>query len=737
MSLRYIFFMMRRRLAYTIIGLAVTLPLASLYLICAPARYTATALMLLDTRRSTLAENGIRGEPQVDEAFVESQIQVLKSDNVAAIVVNRLNLEQDPEFVPFSAFYEKALGFLRGDRGAAPSKKELRQKALDAFARGLLVTRVGRSYVAQISYTSLSPARATEIANAIADGYVRDQLQSKYDVTKRASSWLQERIADLRSKTIDALKEVQEFKSKNNLIIGADGKISKDLELEQLAGSLAKARADTAQAKSRLLEIEAALSAPNPDAISGAAVTDALNSPVITKLRQQYLEDKQQAGIWTHRYGANHQAVSHLEAEMDGLLRAIREEMERIKETYRNELAVARSREESIEKRLFEIFQNDAGNRRLEVTLRELESVASTYRATYENFLNKYTQIVEQQSFPSSEARVITGAATASKTWPKAGLTLALAALVGAAFGIAAALVGGQTDRAVYATGQLTRETGASYVSVLLDPEPKRRRLCPALPSRWRPKSSTAKAAPPKHAEAEKETHALIPLYGRWVEPFSLFWEEIRNIKILIDLKRMSEKVNTVAIVSARPNEGKSTVAVGVAASIAETGKRVLVIDLNFRNPSLTRLFGMQGGASVTEALNGEAGLSDVVVRSERYGFDFLGAPTNIRPLDMIEALQSEIMVRLIEIASQEYEYVLVDLPSVLSAPDVRAYGHLFDAFVMVVEWGKTTLDDVHSALRAARVVRERLLGMVLNKVDIAAMRQLEADGGFTERWRA
>ena len=328
MSFSYIFAVLRHRLNFILIPLALTLTIALLYLLYTPARYTATALMVLDSKRSMLAETGITSEPQVDDGFVESQIQTLKSNNVATIAVEKLNLTEDPEFQARPSLLEKLISYFSAD-DTPPSRSDLIQTAVDILDKDLLVSRLSRSYVAQVSFTSLSRTKAIAIANAVTDAYIEDQLRAKSEVAKRASVWLQERTADLRSLATSALKDVQDFKSGNNLVIGADGKISTDLELQELANSLAQARAATARAQSRQSEIKAALSAPNIEGVTEATVTDALNNPVIVKLREQYLEDKRQAAIWTTRLGRHHQAVSHLEEEMKGLERGIREEMQR------------------------------------------------------------------------------------------------------------------------------------------------------------------------------------------------------------------------------------------------------------------------------------------------------------------------------------------------------------------------------------------------------------------------
>jgi len=723
-SFRYIYTVLSHRRAFLVGALSVTVTLAILYLVLAPVRYTAMVTMVLDTRRSTLAENRITAEPQVDDGFVESQIQILKSDNVAAIVVKKFKLADDPEFAAPPTLLETFIAWLTGDT-APPSEESLRRKAVAAVVKDELIVRVGRTYVAQISFTSSSRKKSIALANALADAYVEDQLQARSEITKRAGAWLRESIAALRDEATEAFNKVQNFKSKNNLIVGADGKISTELELEQLTGSLTQARADTARAQSRLSEIDVALSNRVSGRLSETAVTDALNSPVIVKLRQQYLEDKKQAVILSGRHGPNHEAVTHLQSQMEGLARGIREEMERIAETYRNELAVARSREKSIEKRLLEIFQSNSGNRQLQVRLRELESVANTYRSTYESFLEKYTQIIQQQTFPSFEARVITPASFAMKTSPKTGLALLLAVLAGAGLGVAGAFVREQTDRSLYTSDQIMREFGADCLAVLPNVALERKSRLSDFMSWWSERLRMVRRNQTVSAEADSKQTLPMLLFDKR-QPCSAVSEAFRSLKTYIDLNKKPPNKNTIAFVSARPKEGRSTVAISAAASIAESGRTVLLVDLDLRKPSLTQFLGFQGRTGVVEVLTGEASLAEVVIEEERFGFDFVCGPEGVHPARVIELLLSDWMVSFLQAANEEYEYVLIDLPSVLDAMDVRACGHLFDAFAVVVEWGKTSQDDLSSAFRFAPLVRERLLGIVLNKVDPAELQRVE-----------
>src|SRR3979490_764102 len=318
-----------------------------------------------------------------------------------------------------------------------------------------------------MQYTPLSRDKAATIANAFADAYIEDQLQAKFEATRRASEWLEARIGELRQQASNAYKEVQDFKSQNSIIIGVDGKLASEVELDQLGIALAKARADTSQARAKLDRISRFLEQrsdkENSFNIPDPVVTDALSNPVITKLRQQFLDDQNKESEWSARYGVDHTAARNLRAEMAALQRAIWDEISRIAESYKSELQIAKSQEESIDKRMVDVFQKSGATRQSQVRLRELETAANTYRGIYETFLSRFTQSVQQQSFPSTEARVVTVASPPrAPSSPKIGLTLALASLSGLALGIMAAFGREQMNRQIHTRAQLEKLLGIS-----------------------------------------------------------------------------------------------------------------------------------------------------------------------------------------------------------------------------------------------------------------------------------
>jgi exopolysaccharide transport family protein len=701
------------RLIALITGLVIVL--GGAYIAISPYRYTAQADMIIDTKRVVWTQSEMASENRaVDDASVESEIETTKSEKVATAVIDRLHLKDDPEFVEASGgFWNRIFALFRlNTTDKDPSKDELTRNVLSIVKANLRVTRMGRSYVEQIAYTSLDREKAARIANAFADAYIEDQLQAKFEATRRASVWLEQRIGELRQQASDAYKAVQDFKSSNNIIIGVDGKLASEVELDQLGIALAKARADTSQARAKLDRITRVLeqrsdtkdSLKIPDPI----VTDALSNPVITKLRQQFLENQNKESEWSSRFGPEHQAARNLRAEMAALQRAIWDEISRIAESYKSELQIAKSQEEAIDRRMVEVFQKSGDTRQSQVRLRELETAANTYRGIYETFLSRFTQSVQQQSFPSTEARVVTLATPPrSPSSPKMALTIALAAVCGFGLGIMSAFAREQMNRQIYTRVQLEKLLGTTCLAV--------------LPAFSKPKSFAGKLRAPQDTGVFRQISN--------VAPFSATAEALRYIKVAIDLHPTGGKV--IGIVSALPGEGKTTVAMGFANFVAKSGARTLLVDADLRNPSMTRSLGYAHTDGLLNMVAEKSDFHELVITDCKFKFDFLPSSTQIKPSNSSDVLNSRAMKEMLNVAKEDYAYVLVDLPPVLPVVDVKAVAHLFDAFVLIVEWGSTSADEILKAVNSSPVLSERLLGVVLNKADEAVMRRFE---GYSDR---
>ena len=383
---------------------------------------------------------------------MESEVEVLGSESIANAVIDDLKLTNDPEFIgtgngPIVGLLSAIFGMDEDAR----SLSDLQRKriAIKILRGNVTVRRIGLTYVLEISYRSPDPAKAAQIANAFADAYINDQLNTKYQAARRASIWLQERIAELRNQSNVAARSVQDYKEKNNIVDTGNHGLLSDLQVQETNTQMITAQAATAEAKARLDRIEEVLKSPAAGEAVGT-VSDTLKNELITKLRQRYLDDSEHVAKFTAMMGPNHLAVVNLKNEMVLLQNSIVDELQRIAQTYKSDYEIAKAREESTRESLNKQIQESGASGQAQVDLKELESASQTYHTIFENFLQKYTEAVQEQSFPISDARVITPASRPSyKSYPKTTLIALLGILVGLGAGLVHALVLRNFDRAM------------------------------------------------------------------------------------------------------------------------------------------------------------------------------------------------------------------------------------------------------------------------------------------------
>jgi succinoglycan biosynthesis transport protein ExoP len=221
----------------------------------------------------------------------------------------------------------------------------------------------------------------------------------------------------------------------------------------------------------------------------------------------------------------------------------------------------------------------------------------------------------------------------------------------------------------------------------------------------------------------------------RWTvadAPLSRFTESIRAIKIAIDLARTDNGNKIVGIASSLPDEGKSTIAMSLAQLIAHSGGRAILVDCDLRKPALSRALAPNATAGFIELVSEKVKFEDVLWVEPTTGLTFLPTVLPSRLVHTSEILASEATRKLFEKLRDSYDYIIVDLSPLAPVVDVRVMTPLIDAFVFVVQWGRTKIDIVEHALNTTRGVYDNLLGVVLNKVDMNALGRHEGyQGGY------
>jgi succinoglycan biosynthesis transport protein ExoP len=700
---------LRQQYIVILVTILVMMSLGGLYLFNARPTYTATATLIIDSRKNQLfQQQSVLGDIPIDSSSVESQVQILKSETIALSVIKDLNLTDDPEFSGSGGGLVGAvIGGVVGlfSRSTPASEFEATRRTVEAFLNRLTVRRVGLTYIIEIGFNSFSADRAAQIANAVADAYVVDQLEAKYQATRRASFWLQDRIKELRNQASDAERAVVEFKTKNN-IVESGGRLMNEQQLAELNSELITARSQVSETRAKLDRIQSILGADSPDATVDATVTDTLNSPVVTKLRSQYLELASREADWSKRYGADHQATVSLRVQMQGIRASILDELRRLAESYKSDFKIATQREASIQQELSTTVSQSQVTNQAQVSLRDLESSAQTYRALYDNFLQRYMESVQQQSFPITEARVITQASRPLRpSAPRPFFVLAISGAAGLLLGLGLARLRDLSDH-VFRTSE--------QVETILQTD------CLAILPRITPK--VIQRAPSSAADVgSRAIQRNDALFWHVIdEPFSRFSESVRSLKVATDLHSLSKQNRVIGFTSTLPNEGKSTIAGSFAELLANSGARTLLVDCDLRNPSLTRALAAGAKSGMLEYLAGHTKMADVIWTDHSTNLDFLPAVVKSRFAHSSEVIGSESMREMFETLLKVYEYIIVDLSPLAPVVDVRVTTKFIDSYVFVVEWERTRIEVVEYALNVARAVKERMLGVVLNKADVS-----------------
>lgn len=663
-------------------SISVFLALAVLYLLVTPKQYLATAEMMIDPRKSEEVVPQRSSTPQadapVDASVVESEGTVLQSENVILAVIKKLNLVNSPTFDKSSGVIPSILGFVKGLFGiSGPTDYERLRATVEAFQDRLTVKRVGVTYVFDISFLSPDPAEAAAIANGIAAAYVDDLLAAKYAARQRASGWMQERLNALAQQATKSELAVAEFK-RVHAIVSTGGRLIDEQQVGEMQSQLTLARAAKNNAKAKLDRIEEILGKRKLD----LSVADALSNQVIINLRDSYVDLSKRAADLESRLGRNHEAPMRLRADMEQVSNSIFEELRRIGEGYKSDYQIASEHEAAIQKDLASAVAQSASTNEAQVELAQLESEAQASRALYDTFLQRFGEVVQQQSSPMTETRVVTEAsAPLKKSKPKTLLTLIGATFVGSLVGFGYGWVREKTDRSLRSASQAESVVKAPVIA--------------SVP----------------HLDGHSRKSIAREAINR---PLSAFSESIRDIRLFLEWQRQENGVQVVGITSAIGSEGKSTIAANLAGLIAKSRARILLIDGDLRSRSLTTLIGSQS-KGIADILKHGVPMEQGAVFDEAGRYDFM--PAGVASVDSGELLASREMKELTTALRQRYDLILIDLPAILGVADVRAVAPVVDGYLVVAEWGRTPIETLSEAVSSSGRIQERLMGVVLNKV--------------------
>ncbi len=345
--------------------------------------------------------------------------------------------------------------------------------------------------------------------------------------------------------------------------------------------------------------------------------------------------------------------------------------------------------------------------------LSDLQATARTYRQLYDSFLQRYAETGQQQSFHFAEGQLVSPALPPTNSRPSPTLVLPIAIFGGLCLGLGLAGLRELLDRRFRTPEQIAERLEVDCLGALEWVQtPYWRTL--SLP-RSLPKTRSADDNPMKSDGLFSQV---------LTKPKSHFAETMRSLKFSSDRYLPDGGSRIIGFTSALPGEGKSTVAANFAQIASRAGRTVLLIDSDFRKRTLTRSMTPRASKGWCDLALGRASLELVLRTAGTSEMHFLPLLQMPDPFEASEFLTSESVSTMFEGLRRQYDYIVVDLPCLSPVIDVRASALTIDAYVLVVEWGKSSIEAVQGALASAQEVHQKLIGAVLNKTDLRSMRR-------------
>jgi len=674
--------------------------------------YTSTNLILIDPQRTQVLDmEAVLSGLSPDTGTIDSQVELLRSRTIAHRVVEKLNLVEDPEFnarltSPSLLDYVNPLKWLRSlvSTKETPSTIEERERliqseVIEAFRDSLSVSRRGLTYVIEVAVSSESAAKAARLANEVADTYVLDQLEAKFEATRKANAWLSSRLSDLREALRDSERAAEIFRAENNLI-DAGGVTLNDQQLSELNAQLILIRAEKAERLAKFKRVEELLA-------RGAgleSVAEVLQSQVVTDLRQQQAELARKQAELASRYGPRNQKMIDVQAERRDLDRQIEAEVRRIVAGLENSVAEIETRELALKSSLGELQGQAGDDNQAMVRLRELRREADANRTLYESFLHRFKETTEQEGIQTSDARVISQATPAIEpSYPRKTMILGVTIVFAGFFGVGLALLVDRLDNTIHTAAEMEELLDLPHISSIptVDVETGALGAVPTAP------------------------HDYV-----LAKPLSAYAEALRTLRTALSLSNVDNPPKVIMFTSALPNEGKTTTCLSFARAAAQAGIKTALVDGDLRHPSIHKLLERaQPKVGLVELLAGRASMDEAMMTDEPSGVQILPIASGVaNPPDLLGSSQ---MRKLIKQLHDDYDLVLIDAAPILPVVDSRVLARLADKTVFLVRWNDTPREASINAVKELRSYKADLAGCVLNQVDLGRRAQYGyGDGG-------
>lgn len=634
--------------------------------------YRGTALLLIENARSkVMTLNDLYGGQRETIEVFNSQVEILRSRSVAERVVRKLKLAESPEMLSPSA------------KGLSETQ---RIDVLVGQIRGALtIEPVLRSQIVKVGFDSPDRELAARIANALVDAYVDNDLESRSDMTQKASGWLLQRIDTTRVRLEESQKALQRFREQENIVDNKGVVLSgTGRQFDEVSTQLTGARMRLAEAQGVYDQVKGHRGEPMEKLESIPAV---LRDPTVRQMKNSETEAARKVNEYKGRYAPAHPKMIAAESELTSAHEALANAVKAVIDGIYREYDLARANANAAANAKAQAQAEIQTITRKESQLSALQHEVDSNRQLYDTLIGKAKETEAAANLQSTAGRLIDPAVPPTHpVKPNKVKTILGAFILGLLASVALVFLRDYLDNTVRSEQDVEHRLRMSVLGVV-----------PLL---------------------GKKEGGGSPSSVFVDDPDSIFAESIRGIRTSVLLSAIDEPHRVVVVTSTVPGEGKTTIAISLAQALGQL-KRVLIIDADMRRPTVGKNIGVgvDSGLGLVDFLAGEAEMKACVRATENPNVFVL--PAGKRLSSPLELISSQKFGATIEALKKQFDVLVIDCPPLKPVSDSLVIARYANAVLYVVKADGAPHQMISSAIRSLREINAPLPGVVLNQMNL------------------
>jgi polysaccharide biosynthesis transport protein len=695
--------------------------------------YTATITLQLRPRPVSLAD--LAGAKAEETDDFGTQVTMLKSRALAAKVINKLQLMSNPKFVDAESpmghlrywlinwpvgWLKSAVNFLsKHFRPASPPEtapqrtpvsqptsqlaSDVHPSLINRYQRFLTVSPIPKTELVQLSFTTPDPYLSQELANTHAAVFIHTQLQTRFELTQEAREYLEKKLFEVKAK-------IEQAETALNQFLQAHTVVSLERNENIVVSRMMELNTRLTAIKTKRIELESLNQIVRNK--NAQYLTEIMNNTQIQRLKANLDALQDQQGKLSTIFKGDHPRLQELSQQISETQQRLNLEIANIVRGIESDYAAARAKEAAFESEVARQRQAVLSLKELSVEYTILQGEVAANRTVYESLHKRLSESSISSDTPLTHIQIADPAELPlGPSSPNIQRNMLIASMLGLSLGAGLAFLIERLNPKIITSEDVWRTVALPTLGVVPHTNSLRRQVYG-----FAPRSSHSFLRRVIHLGGSANDTLSRGLVVAQ-HPFSIFSDSYRTTRTAILLAQARSPLQVVLFTSANPSEGKTVTLLNLAITLAQSGRRVVVVDADLRRGNCHTLLGLPNRNGLTAILYKRLTLEECV---QKTGIERLFLlPRGVVPANSTDLLGSPEMKGILQGLREHFDIILIDSPPVIAVSDAVILSTECDGVLLVFHAHKTTTEAAHRVVETLKTADVRILGAVLNGVDL------------------